>query len=237
MLTRAISTWGKMIGLGRGAETDEERRAHGRVLCDLETTCHPVGRGHGQPVTVRVKNVSRSGVALLVPRAFRSGELVSVSLPGMGDDAATEVLACVVRCDPADEGKWEVGCTFSSSLTDADFRRFGARREQPLQTDQRGWARFDCQARVAYQAVGASPSSPWTPVAVVNISAGGVALQVTEPVAVGDVLSLELSRGGVAVATALASVVRTVVERGGARLVGCTFIHELPEEQVAKLLG
>ncbi|MFO0844974.1 MAG: PilZ domain-containing protein [Gemmataceae bacterium] len=234
MLTRAISTWGRLFGAGPASQTDEERRAHGRVECDLATTCHPAGRDH-EPVTVRVQNVSRNGVGLLSPRSFGCGELVSVSLPGGDDEAATEVLACVVRCDPAGEGLWEVGCAFPAKLTDDDLRRLGARRELPLPLDQRGWERFDCRARVAYQVVGVP--ARWAGAEVVNISCGGVALQVAEPLAVGDVLSVELRREGVPAVTALASVVRTAVERAGARLVGCTFIHELPEEQLAKLLG
>jgi hypothetical protein len=72
---------------------------------------------------------------------------------------------------------------------------------------------------------------------VVNISVGGVALQVTTPVPVGALLTLQLRLGeGEPVITTLASVVRTTTERDGARLVGCTFIHELSEEQVRQLL-
>jgi hypothetical protein len=231
MLARAISSWGRLLGLGR-ADGEEERRAHGRLPCDLETTCHPAGREHAAPVTVRVKNVSRSGACLVSPRAFRGGELVSVALPG---DAATELLACVARCDPAGEGQWEVGCSFSSALTDADLDRF-APRGDAAPPEQRGWVRFETKAQAGYQVVGPSGPSPWATAAVLNISGGGVALQVTEPLAVGELLSVELRRDGLAVVTALASVVRTAVEPTGERLVGCNFIHELPEEQVAELL-
>jgi hypothetical protein len=237
MLSRAISTWGRLLGLGRGPETEEERRAHGRILCDLETTCQPAGRDQGDPVTVRVRNVSRSGAFLLAPHPFRSGELVSVSLPGAADGADAAVLACVVRCDRAADSQWEVGCNFSSMLADADLDRFAPRREPVAPPELRGWVRFVCEAKVAYQVVGAPEPAAWTSAAVVNISGGGVALQVTEPLAVGELLNVELRREGVPVLTALASVVRSAVEPNGERLVGCNFIHELPEDQVAALLG
>lgn len=234
MLGRTISSWSKLLGLGQTAEVEEDRRAFGRVPCDIETVCLPAGRNLSDLVQVRVKNVSRGGICLVAPRAFRAGELLSVSLPDP-QEPVSELLACVVRCDSAGDGRWELGCTFAQSLTDDDLRRFGARHSG--QTEQRNWVRFTCHARAAYQIVRTPEPTTWTPAEVLNISCGGIALQVQEALTVGDLLSVELSRTGVAGLTALASIVRTTVLGEGKRLIGCNFIHELPESQMAKLLG
>ncbi len=240
MFARAMSTWGRLLGLGSKNDPEEERRRHGRFHCDLETTCHPAGRDPFVAVPARVKNVSRSGACLLVPRAFRTGELISLSLPNSTTESNTEILACVVRCDPADEQRWEVGCNFSSILADADLHRFHspANTSKELATEERNWKRFECQAQAVYQLVSEEePTSPWNSAEILNISGGGIALKVRQELAVGDLLSIELRRDGMASIAALASVVRTTVESHGEHHVGCTFIHELPEEQLERLLG
>ena len=72
---------------------------------------------------------------------------------------------------------------------------------------------------------------------VLNISGVGVALQVAQPLHVGDLLSLELRRGdGQVVLTTLASVVRVTAPQSGERTVGCNFINELNDDQMSSLL-
>jgi c-di-GMP-binding flagellar brake protein YcgR len=238
MLARVLSSWGRLMGLGKQpAAVEEERREFGRISCDVETTCQPTSRDRAERWPARARNVSCGGVCLRLPRAFQPGELICISLPTAGDEAASEILACVVRCDEAEGDGWEVGCTFASPLADADLRRFDARRGPGGPDDQRQWARFRCQAEVVYQVVRSPDPGGTTPAKVVNISGGGIALQVVDPLRVGELLSVELRRQGAAVLTALASVVRTTVERDGKRIIGCNFIHELPEAHLVRLLA
>src|SRR5207247_3438691 len=103
--------------------------------------------------------------------------------------------------------------------------------------EQRGWERYPCAAGAVYQLVRSAQPSGRQPATVLNVSGGGVALQVNEALNVGDLLSVELRRDDRAVLTALARVVRTTVLPGGERLVGCNFIDELPEEQITSLLA
>ncbi len=236
MLSRALSYCGRALGLGRPAPpAEEERRLWGRFPCDVETTCRaasgPAAGSAAMPA--RVRNISRGGIALVLGRAFEPGTLLSVSLPG---EPATEVLACVVRCEPRPGQAWDAGCTFATELSDQDLQLFGARREKAAASDQRGWVRFTCQARANYQVVRSPEPSGSRPADVLNISAGGIALEVSEELHVGDLLSLELSRQDEVVLTTLASVVRTAAVPDGGRLVGCNFIRELAEEQVRTLL-
>ena len=239
MLARVLTSWGKMLGLSSPSTSadEDDRRAFGRIACDVETTCQPTSRDRGDRWPARVRNISRGGACLRLPRAFQLGELLSVSLPHAEEESASEVLACVVRCDEIDADTWEVGCTFASSLGDADLRRFDDRRELGASEDLRQWERYPCKAEAVYQVVRSPDLSGTTSASVVNISGGGIALRVVDPVRVGELLSVELRREGAAILTALASVVRTTVERNGHRVVGCNFIHELPEAQLTRLLA
>lgn len=237
MLSRTLASWGKFLGLSSNEPSaEEERRLHGRVPCDIETTCQPAGTEPGPALTVRVKNVSRGGIGLLSSCPFRVGELLSIHLPDVALGSIEDLLACVVRCDPTGAGEWFIGGTFSTSLSDEEIRRFEGSEEPTDPPDQRNWVRFPSVAQASYQIVQPTPSEQWTPSRVLNISGGGIALLITEPLPVGQLLSVELRRDST-VLVALASIIRSTVERDGSRIVGCNFIHELPEEQVARLLG
>lgn len=240
MLARVWSSWGKWLkGSPRsaGAVAEEDRRAFGRIPCDVETTCQPTSRDRADRWPARVRNVSRGGACLRLPRSFQLGELLSVSLPAKPEESTGEVLACVVRCDEVEGDGWEVGCTFATALGETDLRRFEFPRGEGVLNEQRHWVRHPCRAEVVYQVVQAKEMTQTTGASVLNISGGGVALQVADSLHVGDLLSVELRRDGAAILTALASVVRTTVERTGERIVGCNFIHELSEAQLAQLLA
>src|SRR5262249_29688594 len=159
---------------------------------DLETTCQPAGPRPGSPLPARVRNISQSGINLVLGREFQSGDLLRVTLPGGGE--VSEVLACVVRARALEAGRWGGGCTFGSELSDEDLARFGARRMAAPASDQRGWVRFDCQARAVYQVVRSPEAGEDWRAQVLNISASGLAMKVDQPLVPGDLLSVELRR-------------------------------------------
>jgi hypothetical protein len=230
-MLRAISGLGRLLGMGKRADaSDEERRLWGRVPCHLETSIAPANGTNAGGLPARVRNISRSGINLTAGRAFAAGTLLSVALPL---DAGTEMLTCVVRCEPAADGGYELGCTFAAQLSDEDLHQFGARREKTVAPDLRAWVRYPCHAQASYRVVKTEAGHAAT---VLNISASGIALQVAEALRVGDLLELALSRDGVTRLTSLASVVRTGTAPDGSHVVGCNFICELTEEQVTTLL-
>ena len=118
------------------------------------------------------------------------------------------------------------------------MQRFGARRARPAAPDQRAWERFACRTKASFQPIRTPEAAP-SAAEVCNISASGLAILVAEPLEVGDLLSVEL-RGGDdnagAVLTTLASIVRVAVRAEGQRLLGCNFIRELGEAELAALL-
>ena len=183
----------------------------------------------------RVKNVSMGGACVYLPIAFSLGDLFSLHLPGPKEESS-DILACVVRCDRLDEATWVIGCTFASPLNAQDLRRFDAPAGESSPSDRRGWERFPCQARATYQLVRDPEANESLPATIVNISGGGLALQPDQPLEVGELLSVDLSHGEEHVLTALASVVRTYRDENRL-VVGCNFIRELGEENLARLLG
>jgi hypothetical protein len=237
MLMRVFSSWGKLFGLGTAfPKVEEERRAWGRIPCNVETTCAAAKSGPSRRVPARVRNVSRTGINLELPIAYEPGEMLSVLLPGGDADEACELLACVTRCESAAEGAHKTACTFATHLTNDEMSRFGGLKSQESDSDQRVWARFPCPAQAVFKVVGEEETAHSQGL-VLNISASGIAMQVLTPRMVGELLSIELWRGeDRQVVNTLASIVRTTVERDGQRIVGCNFIHELTEEQVRRLL-
>jgi len=227
-----------LMGLRGGSAAEDERRTWARFPCSIVTTCQLANDPGAERVPAEVQNISRGGASLVVGQAFEPGILLSLELPNAVEGAASRVtvLACVVRTDARDDGKWFLGCTFAAELSDEDLQGFGARRARPARADQRGWERFPCQARASYQPI-RTPDAPPSEAQVVNISASGIALQLSDPLKVGELLSIEL-RGGNdhIVLTTLASIVRVAVQEEGLRVLGCNFIHELGFAELEALL-
>jgi hypothetical protein len=99
----------------------DERRAHVRYSHALRTQCRPLGREGAASWTARVRDISRSGIALLMPREVRAGAVLVVALEGRGGRFARPILMRVVRVGPEGKGGWEVGCTFVTPLADDDL--------------------------------------------------------------------------------------------------------------------
>jgi hypothetical protein len=239
MLKQALASMGRLFGLGQPMPPrDNDRRVWGRASCDVETTCQRAGDPNAPWLTARVRNISQGGIGLTVPQPFSLGALLSVTLPGRpGTDEPTEVLACVVRCDPAEQaGRFDLGCTFAGTLSDDDLARFGAHRACGGPDDKRQFVRYACHAGAAYQIVRPPAPTPLAAAKVLDISASGIALEVSELLHVGDLLSLDLSRDGEVVLTTLASVTRTATGHDGKHLIGCNFIRELSEDVVTRLV-
>jgi hypothetical protein len=238
MFSKTLQSVGRMLGLGQTAPAvEEDRRVWGRLPCDLHTTCRRTSPPDSPEQTVHVRNISAGGIGMTVGQSFHPGSLVSIALPGTGDDGEpTHVLACVVRCDPtAEPGRFEMGCTFAGELDNDDLARFGASRSKAGPEDKREWVRFGCHARARYQVVRTPVPTALAEAQVRDISAGGISLEVREGLGVGDLLSIDLYREDEFLLTTLASIVRTEAGPGGVRLVGCNFIRELPEELLERL--
>ena len=215
----------------------EERRVRVRHPSEAQTTLQPVNGREPVRLSARVRNISRGGINLLVPRECQPGDMLGVDLPSPEGDSSYTVLACVIHATPGPDGDWVVGCTFAQELSDAELRAFGGqRRKSPAPEDQRTWVRFPCRVKATCQVVAAAPEVPW-PAEVRNISPSGIRLRVERPVETGTLLSLDLQdTTGRVTTTMLACVVHVAEPQDGRRSLGCNFIRELSDEDLRALL-
>jgi hypothetical protein len=237
MFSRAVATWKHLVGWRRKKPTaGEERRIWARHSVSLATTYQPAHDPAAERMSVRVHDVSRGGISLVVDQAFEPGELLSVELPTSPGAPTATVLACVVRSRCRPDGAWVLGCTFAAQLQDQDLQLFGAVRARPDDPDQRDWVRFDCKVEAFYRAVNV-PTSTVAPATIVNVSACGIALEVDQPLEIGELISIDLRAGEHFLFSTLACVVRvTTAAEGGRSLLGCNFIGELADAQLQSLL-
>jgi hypothetical protein len=237
MLHHALRTWDRLVGRSAADPgPEEDRRVWVRYPCHLETTVLSTKHPDAERLSAQVRDVSCGGIRLAADRSFEPGELLSVDLPAAPGQACSSVLAYVVRAARHPDGTWSVGCTFASELSDDDLQLFGAKRQKPIEADQRAWVRFPCDARAFFQPVRETTVEP-VPAQVLNISPSGVALQAEYAIDLGTLLSVEL-RGphGSSALTMMASVVRVTPQEGGWAL-GCNFIRELSDRELQALLN
>jgi hypothetical protein len=162
--------------------------------------------------------------------------MVILELPAERGDFRT-VLACVVRAIQQSDASWSLGCVFSRELSNEDLNCFGAQKLPPSENDdKRTWVRFSCEVHAAYRKVG-DPINQAFPAQVLNISANGIGLAVTQSLAAGGLLNVDLlDKNGKVSRTMLACIVHTTVRAGGDFAIGCNFIRELSEDELQSLL-
>jgi CheY-like chemotaxis protein len=104
----------------------EERRACVRYLCHLDGTCQPVGHpSTGESWLGKLRDISATGVKILINRRFEVGTLLAVELPRPGWEATNMLLCRVVRItkDPVGHD-WEVGCALDRELSDDEVQSY-----------------------------------------------------------------------------------------------------------------
>ncbi len=100
----------------------DERRGAARHLADLRVTCYPAAGGLGAGRVVRVRNVSRTGIGLVVDRHWGPGTALSLGLPLEQGAAPRTCRARVVHATAQPGGCFLVGCTFEAPLTDQEVQ-------------------------------------------------------------------------------------------------------------------
>jgi len=103
------------------------RAADGRIAprhtCGLTTSCEPMSvrsdRDARWPATIR--DISVTGIGLLLKRRFERGAGLTIELPENGGNSAYTVLAKVVHATSQPGGYWLLGCAFVSELSDEEL--------------------------------------------------------------------------------------------------------------------
>jgi len=104
----------------QGPPTEGDRRAAPRQSTSLKITCYPVNASLMERRQGRVRNVSRTGVGVVVDRAWQRGTTIILELPA--EDGVKAVRATVVHATPQIAGTFLVGCALELPLTDAEVQ-------------------------------------------------------------------------------------------------------------------
>jgi hypothetical protein len=243
MLEQTMAVLRRWFSSTSGPDTDSaisidvDRRLNVRCLTNVVTTARPTEEADAKPFPVRVRDISRGGVNLLLREKVDSGTLLSLNFPEVDGQAAYSVLATVLHVSQLPNGEWAAGCAFACELSEDDVKTFVAQRRTPT-TDQRKVARFHCVTKAYFHEV-REPETVTPPEQghVVDISPHGIGMLVIRPLEVGTLLSLELP--GVrddSVVSILASVARSGVATEGEWVAGCTFQRELTEKEMKTLV-
>src|SRR5262249_40710401 len=100
-----------------------EQRGEDRYVCRIEGICRTID----QPPSsadwpVRVLDISRSGVRLLLRRRFEPGRLLTINLAGPLEELAETLLVCVARVTwKSWERQWALGCTWTRPLREDEL--------------------------------------------------------------------------------------------------------------------
>ena len=104
----------------QGPPPEGERRTAPRQSSSLRIACYPAGSGLLERRMVRIRNVSRTGIGLIVDRHWHQGLALILELPA--EDGVRSARAKVVHSTSQPGGTFLVGCTFDSPLSDAEVQ-------------------------------------------------------------------------------------------------------------------
>lgn len=113
----------------------DERRNFDRFTCEIPTTCQPPSAWRKDPWPATIRDISNSGMSLVLNRRFEKGAGLAVELPTDQGTTSTN-LARVIHVQSLPEGGWLLGCHFISELSDDEIqavRTFAA--AQPVDTE------------------------------------------------------------------------------------------------------
>jgi PilZ domain len=231
------SFWRRLTGCtaAPARQPKTERRVWVRYPAAVATHCDTNGPGT-PPLAVHIRDVSPQGISLQLGRQLKPGDLVNIDLPGRDGRRPTRVLAYVKHATAQASGGWVVGCVFAAELDEADLGAFGVRRVEPAGPDKRRWNRSrPARGEATIETVSGSVRAPGR-VQILNLSPVGIGLALDARLEPGTLLGLHLrsdpAHSGV---TILASVVYLSPCGQGEWVVGCTFIRELSESDLAQL--
>lgn len=98
----------------------QERRAAPRHPSSVKILCYPVGAGLGERRQVRVRNASRTGIAVLTDRRWDPGTSLVLELPG--EEGPQVLRGRVVHATPQPGGCFLTGCVLDFPLSDAQLQ-------------------------------------------------------------------------------------------------------------------
>lgn len=97
-----------------------DRRAYVRYGSQLKGSCRALSAERKYRWTAQIRDISASGVGLILNRRFEPGTVLRVKLPGLS--ARRLYLVRVVRVQKQGDRTWLVGCVFPRPLTNEEVQ-------------------------------------------------------------------------------------------------------------------
>ncbi len=99
-----------------------ERRAAVRHTATMVASYHPIAvPAFGPSCPARIRDVSRGGIALLVPHRYAAGSLLSIVPEVLPSSLAPALEARVLRVAAHGDGQWLAGCELLTPLSEEDL--------------------------------------------------------------------------------------------------------------------
>jgi hypothetical protein len=102
-----------------------ECRVSARFACDTEANCQPPSAragGGDMKWPGRIRDVSATGLSLLLRRRFETGAGLAIDVPGPEGAPASTLYAKVVRVKAEPGGLWLLGCKLVSGLSEEEIK-------------------------------------------------------------------------------------------------------------------
>jgi PilZ domain-containing protein len=99
---------------------DERRRAE-RFPSDQPSVCRIVSEGQEEGLQASVRDMSATGIGLLVNQPLKSGSVLILNLQTGRHRLARPLPVRVMHAAPAGEGNWLVGCQFVRRLSEPEL--------------------------------------------------------------------------------------------------------------------
>lgn len=94
----------------------DERRAHVRYPCELDSSCVPIAGSRGMEWTGKIRDISQGGIGVVLNRRFELGTLLTIEVQEPDGRTSGTLLARVVHVTPHSTGGWVIGCCFTNEL-------------------------------------------------------------------------------------------------------------------------
>lgn len=211
----------------------EERRAAARYACDLESTCQPLSVVKTGSWSMRVLDLSATGIGIAMSRRFEVGAILTLNLETPDKTVSRTLYVRVVNVSATADGSWRMGCKLTGELGDDELRAFQTERVRPQEPDCRAWVRFACDVETPCHEVGQPVSEPLM-IRIVDISPGGLRLLAHRQFDEGTLLNVELP----GTETGKQVVVRVLHKKtlgSDLWLLGCEFAQVLSEDELHEL--
>jgi hypothetical protein len=106
------------------ANEPKERRKASRIVCVRDASCSPL-LDRQLTVTVKLHDVSTSGIGFVSQRRFERGSTLLVQILSESPDLPQLLVGKVVHVTAQATGEWLIGCALARGLSEADLQALG----------------------------------------------------------------------------------------------------------------